>query len=222
MTIPNTRSLDPGSPGMCLKPVVNNGINYQPQLVIAGWFLTHQQYYSTSSAKQANLTKLLGVHIYIYISVRKKLQTLVFQGPKWLLVIFTDRWSQTWFHYLPFFGRWSNLNNISWDEVKPTSRFLLPHNSFTLLQRLFVLVRWPSAKPIYIYMSFWWMSTMRMIVTPAAFPLGTGSSIQPKPSTKVISLLFPSPLMQSGQFITTSAEVTPNGGLVSKSPPKWP
>ena len=26
----------------------------------------------------------------------------------------------------------------------------------------------------------------------------------------------------SGQFITTSAEVTPNGGLVRESPPKWP
>ena len=25
----------------------------------------------------------------------------------------------------------------------------------------------------------------------------------------------------SGQFITTSAEVTPNGGLVRESPPKW-
>ena len=25
-----------------------------------------------------------------------------------------------------------------------------------------------------------------------------------------------------GQFITTSAEVTPNGGLVRESPPKWP
>ena len=30
-------------PGMVLKPVVNNGINYQPQLVTAG-FLNHQQY----------------------------------------------------------------------------------------------------------------------------------------------------------------------------------
>ena len=26
----------------------------------------------------------------------------------------------------------------------------------------------------------------------------------------------------SGQFRTTSAEVTPNGGLVRESPPKWP
>ena len=26
----------------------------------------------------------------------------------------------------------------------------------------------------------------------------------------------------SGQFITTSAEVTPNGGLVRESTPKWP
>ena len=26
----------------------------------------------------------------------------------------------------------------------------------------------------------------------------------------------------SGQFITTSAEVTPNGGLGRESPPKWP
>ena len=26
----------------------------------------------------------------------------------------------------------------------------------------------------------------------------------------------------SGQFITTSAEVTPNGGLVRESPQKWP
>ena len=26
----------------------------------------------------------------------------------------------------------------------------------------------------------------------------------------------------SGQIITTSAEVTPNGGLVRESPPKWP
>ena len=26
----------------------------------------------------------------------------------------------------------------------------------------------------------------------------------------------------SGQFIATSAEVTPNGGLVRESPPKWP
>ena len=25
-----------------------------------------------------------------------------------------------------------------------------------------------------------------------------------------------------GQFMTTSAEVTPNGGLVRESPPKWP
>ena len=29
-------------------------------------------------------------------------------------------------------------------------------------------------------------------------------------------------LIKSGQFITTSAEVTPNGGLVRESPPKWP
>ncbi len=28
--------------------------------------------------------------------------------------------------------------------------------------------------------------------------------------------------IQSGQFITTSAEVTPSGGLVRESPPKWP
>ena len=28
--------------------------------------------------------------------------------------------------------------------------------------------------------------------------------------------------IESGQFITTSAEVTPNGGLVRESPPKWP
>ena len=28
--------------------------------------------------------------------------------------------------------------------------------------------------------------------------------------------------LYSGQFITTSAEVTPNGGLVRESPPKWP
>ncbi len=28
--------------------------------------------------------------------------------------------------------------------------------------------------------------------------------------------------MWAGQFITTSAEVTPNGGLVRESPPKWP
>ena len=27
---------------------------------------------------------------------------------------------------------------------------------------------------------------------------------------------------ESGQFITTSAEVTANGGLVRESPPKWP
>ena len=29
-------------------------------------------------------------------------------------------------------------------------------------------------------------------------------------------------MIDSGQFITTSAEVTPNGGLVRESPPKWP
>ena len=28
--------------------------------------------------------------------------------------------------------------------------------------------------------------------------------------------------LPSVQFITTSAEVTPNGGLVRESPPKWP
>ena len=27
---------------------------------------------------------------------------------------------------------------------------------------------------------------------------------------------------KSGQFITTSAKVTPNGGLVREFPPKWP
>ena len=30
------------------------------------------------------------------------------------------------------------------------------------------------------------------------------------------------PYIGSAQFITTSAEVTPNGGLVMESPPKWP
>ena len=38
-----------------------------------------------------------------------------------------------------------------------------------------------------------------------------------------IGTLFPkASRILSGQFITTSAEVTPNGGLVRESPPKWP
>ena len=39
---------------------------------------------------------------------------------------------------------------------------------------------------------------------------------------RVLAIPLKSFWILSGQFITTSAEVTPNGGLVRESPQKWP
>ena len=49
-----------------------------------------------------------------------------------------------------------------------------------------------------------------------------GVKIKEKPSQGSFKITYLGGIKQSGQFITTSAEVTPNGGLVRESSPKWP
>ena len=73
------------------------------------------------------------------------------------------------------------------------------------------------------YYGWTWLECLHLKRTPT------------KPTLKVLGCPLQGPLQDqlflstatknqhvSGQFITTSAEVTPNGGLVRESPPKWP
>ena len=54
-------------PGMVLKPVVNNGINYQPQLVDAG-FLNHQQYDGVFFLFAVGVSHAMLGYIWQYLS----------------------------------------------------------------------------------------------------------------------------------------------------------
>ena len=60
-----------------------------------------------------------------------------------------------------------------------------------------------------------------ILVTPVKNKSGLSTQAGPGRLDSDTTRLTPTSY-KSGQFITTSAEVTPNGGLVRESPPKWP